>query len=135
MDEEKIETIKNKYGTPSHYHGDVLRKLFILAAIVMISTLPFLSHLIPVSYLYSIVGIIVLVSTAGFIKPRNKFAIIVDFIISIIGVFVFEYYAMDAYIKYSASSFYFVTNQTLGLIFLFALYYASKTVRAAFAKN
>lgn len=133
--ENKIESIQNKYGKSAHYHGDVVRKLFILGAIIMVVTLPFLSHRLPTSPFVSILIIILLGSTAGFISPKGTWVIPMNFIISAVAVLAFEYYAIDAYTKYSATDSLFLTDQALAIIFLFALYYSAKTFRAKFSDN
>lgn len=135
MYDEKIERIRNKYGVSLHYHGDVVRKLFVVSTIIMIGTLPFVNHLLPVSSLVSIIGVVVVGSLAGFISPRRGSVILMDFIISVGGVMIFEFYAIDSYNKDLANGLLFVINQTLAVIFLFALYYSAKTVRAYFLKG
>jgi len=134
MDEEKIETIRNKYGLPFHYYGDVVRRLFILSAVLMIATLPFLSNRLPVSVPVSILVIVVLSIAAGFIAPRNRFAIYVNFAVSVTAVIIFEYYAVLFYKAYSAKDSLFIADQSLAVIFLFASYYASKTIRSLINK-
>lgn len=89
MDEEdKIESVRNKYSKIPHYHGDIIRKLFITGAIIMVGTLPFLNHRLPTSPFISILAIIIITSTAGFVSPKGKPVIILDFVISIGSVFI-----------------------------------------------
>ncbi len=134
MDQEKIELIRNKFGLPFHYYGDTVRRLFILSAIIMIVTLPFLANRLPVPPFTSILLIVALALMAGFLAPRNKWAITFDLLVSVGGVLVFEYYAVDAYNAYSVSDILFLVDQTLAILFLFASYYASKTMRSLFNK-
>ena len=135
MEEDKVETIRNKYGLPLHYYGDVVRKLFIAASIIMIVTLPFLTNRLPVPAFVSIIIIVLLSLAAGFLAPRNKLFISLNLLISIGAVLVFEYYAVDAYRTYSLTDMLFAVNQVLAMIFLFASYYASKTTRSLFNKT
>lgn len=64
-------------------------------------------------------------------NPARKWAAAINEITSVIAVVVFEYYAVAYYIKFSAQSWPFVINQILALNFLVALYYSTKTLRAA----
>ena len=134
MDNEKIELIRNKYGLPFHYYGDIVRKLFILSAIIMIVTLPFLTDRLPVPPFISIIIIVALPLITGFLAPRNKWVISLDLLVSSVAVIVFEYYAVQAYKTSPVSDTLFLVNQTLAIIFLFASYYASKTMRSLFSK-
>ena len=135
MDEDKIERIRNKYGISLHYYGDVVRRLFIASALIMIGTLPFVNHLLPVSSVVSIIVVIMIGSLAGFLSPKKGWVIILDFVISMGGVLVFEVYAIDSYAKQQAGGLLFFINQTLAIVFLFALYYSAKTVRAYFSQG
>lgn len=128
-EENKIEAIQEKYGK-AHYHGDMVRKLFVAAGAVMIITLPFLSHRLPLPPFFSALFIVILGSAAGFVSPKSKWIIPANFVISAFGVLVFEYFAVSAYQKYSLADSLFLTDQILALIFLFALYYSAKTFRS-----
>ena len=132
MDEEKITTIRNKYGVPLHYYGDTVRRLYVFSALIMIATLPFFTDRIPVPFFLSIIIIVLITLGAGFLAPRNKLAISFNLLISIGAVLVFEYYAVDAYKSHSYTDLFFLANQTLAIIFLFASYYATKTLRSLF---
>jgi hypothetical protein len=126
-----MEKIRNKYGLPLHYYGDNVRQLLLVASVIMIATLPFLSSRLPVSTVWSIVVIVLLCLSAGFLAPRKKLAIILNLLISIGGFAVFEYTAVDTYSRFeSVTDMLFMINQVLALVFLFALYYSAKTFRS-----
>src|SRR5690348_15461606 len=107
MDREKNEM--------AHYYGDIVRKLFIASAVTMIVTLPFLNSRLPVSTLTSVLIIVILSLAAGFIAPKSKLAISLDTAVSLLGLIVFEYYAVKAYRLYSFSDTFFLVNQLLAL--------------------
>lgn len=130
MDDEKIESIRSKYGLPRHYYGDTVRRLFVLSAIIMVLTLPLLQNRLPVPPLVSILSIVFVGLFAGFLAPRNKWSIRLDVVVSLFGLLVFEYYAVEAYKMYSFSDIFFIINQILAVIFLFALYNSAKTIRS-----
>lgn len=112
-----------------HYYGNLVRRLFLTGAIIMLLSLPFLNSLLPVPLFYSLLAIIILSLVAGFTSPRKTWAIIVDEIIATVAVLVFEYYAVGYYLQYTALSGLFIVNQLLALNFLVALYYNTKTLR------
>jgi hypothetical protein len=131
---DKIGFIRNKYGLFAHYHGDIARRLFVVASLIMLVTLPILNGRLHVSILVSILFIVVLVSFAGFVMPGNKWVIYADFTISAVSTVVFSYDAVVAYNEYSIKDLLFITDQVLAIIFLFALYYSAKTLRGEISK-
>lgn len=116
---------------PYHYYGDIMRKLFVGAAVVMLLTLPFFSadYLIPAPLLISLAAIFMIVLLAGFISPGHKLVIAAHTIAAGFGMIVFEYYAVYAYVHLEGR--FFAANQLLALIFFIAFYYSVKTFRGA----
>lgn len=119
----------NEEKPPLHYHGDAVRRLFLIGALIMAITLPFLSDLVLGDIHFSLFVIIVLGLVAGFIGPKQKWAITVNLLISLLAVAAFEYYAVITYQTFSVNSFFFWVNQILAINFLIALYYNAKTFR------
>ena len=112
-----------------HYYGNLVRRLFLVGALVMLISLPFLNSLLPVPLFYSLLAIIVLSLVAGFTSPVKKWAIIINELLAILAVLAFEYYAVGYYVQYAGWSWLFAVNQLLALNFLVALYYNTKTLR------
>ncbi len=112
---------------PPHYYGDSVRKFFLIAAIVMFVTLPFLNERISYPLFFSIVGILVLTFFAGITSPRQGFIITADIGVSILGFAVFAYEAVTKFQK--IFDLLFVTNIALACIFIFTLYFSLKTLR------
>lgn len=113
-----------------HYYGDIVRKLFFAAAVLMLAGLPFFSDRLPVSTVESLVIIVAIGFFAGLTNPVEPFPAIINTLASAIGVVVFEYFAVLTYQLNSASDLLFLADQALAIIFLFALYYGTKTLRA-----
>jgi len=111
-----------------HYYGDVVRILFFIAGILMILSLPLINGLIPVSVHISIFSILILIFVAGLTNPAQKWVSIVDTLVSSIGFVVFEYFAVVTFSR-GEDFLFFLINQTLAVLFLFAFYFATKTVR------
>lgn len=124
------ESFRNEKLLTRHYYGDVVRFLFLLAAVIMLITLPFLNPNLPVPLILSILIILTIGLVAGITNPLQKSTAVITTGISSIALVVFEYYAVTTYLTYSFTSLLFIVNQILALIFLFALYYSTKTLRA-----
>lgn len=116
-----------------HYYGDIVRRLFIVAALVMLASLPFLQSFVPLPTFFAILAILIIVLAAGFLAPTQKWMMLTDMIISGAAVLVFEDYAVQAYLRNGTA--FFVANQALAIIFFIAFYFAVKTVRGAFFKD
>lgn len=124
------ESFRNEKLLTRHYYGDVVRFLFLLAAVIMLITLPFLNPSLPVPLVFSILVILLIGIVAGVTNPLQKGTAIITTGISSIALVVFEYYAVSTYLVSSFTNLLFIINQILALIFLFALYYSTKTLRA-----
>lgn len=111
-----------------HYYGDMVRRLFILASIVMLIMLPVLKDTISVPLLVSVLIVIVIAFFAGLTNPLQKSAAFFNMLISAGGLVFFEYQAVLSYVP-EKITYLFGTNQILALIFFFALYYSVKTLR------
>jgi hypothetical protein len=114
-----------------HYYGDEVRRLFLLGAVVMALTLPFFQDLIHQPLEVSLGAILIVGIAAGLTNPRQGWVAMMDIVISIVATLVFEYNAVQNYSLYGSGSGLFWADQVLALIFLVALYYASKTLRGS----
>ncbi|OGF51742.1 hypothetical protein A3H04_02135 [Candidatus Giovannonibacteria bacterium RIFCSPLOWO2_12_FULL_43_11c] len=123
--------------TRSHYYGDIVRKLFVSGDAIMILTYPFFMDRIFFSTSISIFVIVSVGVIAGFLNPRQKWANILTFIISVVALSVFEYHAVTALSGENKNSFdlFFWINQILAIIFFFALYYSAKTIRGFYTNK
>ena len=74
-----------------HYYGDVVRRLFLVAAIIMLVTLPFFNDRLPISSNLSLLIIVVLAIFAGATNPVKIMPAVIDVMVSIIGAAAFEY--------------------------------------------
>ena len=118
--------------TPEHYYGDLVRRLFMFAAVVMVVGLPFVLNDVPFPLFISLFAILVIGIFAGLTNPKHFWVAILNLLISSVAILTFEWIAVDAYLK--QLSFFFVINQLLAIIFLFALYYSTKTLRGKMTK-
>lgn len=119
---------------PSHYYGDIVRKLFLAGGIIMLVTLPFVQEKIPISVQGAIVIILAIDVFAGITNPLWKWIAASDSVISLAAFCFFSYYAVTFYVLYGMSDIFFWTNSLLSVIFFFALYFATKTLRGKLTK-
>lgn len=118
-----------------HYYGDKLRVLFVVSGLIMVVSYPFFSSLINAPLSLSILGGIVLAVFAGLTNPKLKSIMVLDMIVSIVACLSFQYYAIFAYHNLSAveniNTIFFWVNQLLAIVFFFAIYLSTKTLRGA----
>jgi len=117
---------------PEHYYGDLVRKLFFVGGIVMVLGLPFMKDTFSLPIYIPLVAVLVLAFLAGLTNPRQVLVIWLNLVVATIAFFVFEIYAVQFYKAQDA--FWFVANQAEALIFVTALYYTTKTLRAMYIK-
>ena len=118
-----------------HYYGDEVRRLFVLAGLIMLISYPFFRTLISVPLSFSIAGCLILAIFGGLTNPKLKWVIIFNTIIPIVAFPFFQYYAVHTYINLPPSvplnlAFFWV-NQILSIIFFLAAYLSTKTLRGA----
>ena len=112
---------------PQHYYGSIVRKLFVLAAVLTFLIYPFFSPFLPQHPALMIFAVALLAVMAGLTSQRDRMVIIIDIIISFLAIIFFENHAI-AYVKLLPRGI-FVADQIMTFIFFFALYFSVKTLR------
>lgn len=118
-----------------HYYGNVVRAMFFGAGLIMLLGLPYFvnMNLIPVPIFFSVATILLLGLFAGIINPIQPVTIIIDFIVSLAGLLVFENYALASF---NANPWaFFLVNQALAILFFVSLYYSTKSLRGYFVPH
>ena len=110
-----------------HYYGDIVRKLFLLGGLIMLLALPFFNQFLPVPAFVSMLAVLVIGVIAGFTNPLQRWVMLIDIIVSLIGLAAFEYHAISQYNDIPILL--FGIDQLLAIIFFFALYFSTKTLR------
>jgi prepilin signal peptidase PulO-like enzyme (type II secretory pathway) len=113
-----------------HYYGDIVRYLFLTAGIIMLLTLPIFQSFIGLPVIFSILAIAGLGIAAGLTNPQQFISAAVNFAFSVIGFVAFAYSSVDTYQNPNSTDKLLITNLLLATIFLFALYFSMKTLRA-----
>ena len=122
-----------------HYYGDSVRTLFIIGGLIMIVSYPFFSSFIKAPIAFSIIGVVALAIFGGLMNPRQKWIIAINMIISVAAFAIFEYAAVYTYLNLPPAQgvhvAFFWVNQALSLLFFFAAYLSTKTLRGAFVSQ
>ena len=113
---------------PSHYHGDTVRGLFLVAA-VLIFTTRFIGTELPFTFGAQMLLILTLVITAGITNPVQKAIHYVNMLVSIAGTLTFGGLAFSRIETTEALFSGEGVVVLIALIFLSALYFSTRTVR------
>lgn len=112
-----------------HYHGDQVRILFVVAAILLIVAQSTGAEL-PLSTTGAVVSAILLVIVAGVTNPAQYGIHWLSALVSIAGTLLFGVTAVDRYrsgVSIFDSSFLYI--EALALLSLIALYFTTRTIR------
>lgn len=113
-----------------HYHGDSVRALFFVAALVLIVAQSTGADL-PLSTFGAVLGSVVLVIAAGITNPSQRGIHWVNAVLSVLGTLLFGTAAVSHY-RAGVSLFdpSFTYLEALALLSLVALYFTTRTIRA-----
>lgn len=122
------ESIPRRHDIP-HYHGDAVRVLFVISAVLIIVAKSTGADL-PLSTFGTVVAAVVLVVAAGITNPAQFWIHWLNAFLAIYGTLLFGTTAVENYragIRIFDSSFIYV--EALALLALLALYFTTRTVR------
>ncbi len=124
------ESLQSEFRAASwDYHGRTVRNLFVSIAMIMLITLPYLHKDLPTSFIFSIIGTIVVGICAGITSSRFKWSLFVDVAVSGIALIIFESYAIATFDSSDRSLPILILSQFLALLFFMAFYYSVVTLR------
>lgn len=118
-----------QHRTIPHYHGDNVRVLFVVSAIVLTIAQSTGAEL-PLSTTGAVISAVVLVVTAGITNPTQGWIHWLNALIAITGTLLFGTTAVEHYragISIFNSSFTYI--EALALLSLIALYFTTRTIR------
>lgn len=129
LDSVEYESKSSSTSIP-HYHGDTVRTFFLVGGIIILATLPFFNNLLQIGIGFLLIFVILLALGGAIVNPFQRWIVTVNLIISAVAVILFEYAAIIGFGKdlFLLS----IVRQALAIIFLFALYYSGRTLRAMF---
>lgn len=113
-----------------HYYGNLIRKNLFFAGFVIMAAALIDSELRSFYLFVGLFGVVGITLLAGLTSPQKRGIMFIDVLVSSTMFLIFEYFAIDAYVRYENfldSIFFF--RQLLAVIFLVSLYYSTKTMR------
>lgn len=113
---------------PTHYHGDTVRGLFLMAAVLIFAT-RFIGTALPFTFGAQMLLILTLVITAGITNPAQKAIHYVNMLVSIAGTLTFGGLAFSRIETTEALFSGEGLIVVIAFIFLAALYFSTRTVR------
>ncbi|OGG47463.1 hypothetical protein A2671_00715 [Candidatus Kaiserbacteria bacterium RIFCSPHIGHO2_01_FULL_49_13] len=112
----------------AHYYGDPVRRFLLLAAAILVVALPVYPNLLPFGVSYQVIVAVVLVVFAALTNPLRRWTLAWDAGLALAGLLMSEITAVN---EYAASTWpLFLVRELLAFVFLFALYFSIKTLRA-----
>ena len=122
------ESVPRRHEIP-HYHGDAVRVLFVISAVLLIVAKSTGADL-PLSPFGTVVAAVVLVVAAGITNPAQFWIHWLNAFLAVYGTLIFGTTAVENYragTRIFDSSFIYV--EALALLALLALYFTTRTVR------
>lgn len=113
-------------NTNNEAQRGVIRGIFLVVGLMMLVGLPFFADYLPIFLFTAVMGILVVGTLAGLTTRRNTWVMAADTVVSLIGSFVFEFMAIEAYAS-NISTAYFIFNQLIAICFFFATYFSVRT--------
>jgi len=111
-----------------HYHGDIVRQLFITMAAFMLIAAPFYAETLRNELPFEIVGALVLAALAALMNPHQKSIFLAGAIAAGAGFVIYQTWALYTYSESSWMQ--FVLREIAALLALVAFYFSMKTIRA-----
>lgn len=127
------EQATNAKRSVPHYYGDPLRRLFVAIAVLSVVVIPLWGDLLPFGTFFELGGALFLVILAGLTNPHSPTVAIIDALVAGIGALLLETAAINFF--HTQSIILFLVRETGAILFLFALYFAVKTMRAMLLKQ
>lgn len=114
-----------------HYHGDEVRAIFFIAALILIVAQSVGANL-PLSTFGAVASAVVLVVAAGITNPDQPWIHWLNALIAIVGTLLFGMTAVEHYragVSILDSSFTYI--EALAILSLIALYFTTRTIRGS----
>lgn len=116
-----------------HYYGDKVRQIFLTGGLIMLITTPFFNQYLPLPAFLPLVAVLVIALIAGLTNPMQRWVMIVNVVASLIALISFEYHAISQF--KAIPWLLFGIDQLLAILFFFALYLSTKTLRGVMVSD
>ena len=110
------------------YNKNIVSKLFLGAAIIILLTYPGFKIFLPQYQIFMVGAVAILSIMAGLTNKKSKFIIFIDILVSLFGITFYEDHAI-MFARNSNLVGIFLTDQVLVVIFVIALYFSVKSLR------
>jgi len=118
---------------PRHYHGDLVRWLFLTNSIVLLIAFPIFKTVTIIPVVFGTILAIGLMLLAALTTSKYKWVHIVNMLVALVCVAIFEILAFAT--NFSTDPFVFLIRQGIALSFLLSLYFSARTVLGIFSKK
>ena len=122
-----------RWAPINHYYGDTVRQLLLGAAAIMLVAAPFYTDNLTTEMPFIVLGALALVAVSALTNPWKSGVMSADAVASGVGLVIFELWAIGGYGDDQLHK--FVLREALAIIFLFAFYYSTKTLRSMIMKE
>lgn len=112
----------------SHYYGDFVRIIFIITGVIMLFGMSIMSLELGIPIGVSVVAILILGIAAGFTNPALRSSLVLNVVVSLIGLASFIYFSYLSF-QYNLSSQIELINKILAVGYLIASYLSIKSLR------
>lgn len=126
------EILHTKKSNIPHYHGDIVRRLFLAAGVITLISVALNNDFLLFSPAVTFVIALLFIFAAALTAPKQHWDEVFNVFVSLFGLAIFEFVAI---VDYPHATFtWFLVRQGLAIIFAFALYFSAKTLRGAIIK-
>ena len=126
------EVLHTKKSDVPHYHGQVIRRLFLAAGIITLIAVAFNNDFLLFSPAVTFVIALLFIFAAALTAPKQHWDEVFNVGVALFGLAIFSFVAI---VDYSSTDFFwFLVRQGLVIIFAFALYFSLKTLRGDIIK-
>jgi len=113
-----------------HYHGDIVRQLFVTGAIAMLLSAPFYTENLRAELPFIIFGALAAIAAAALTSPHKRTFVTVDVVAAALIAIIYESWALFDYESSTWPE--FALRQLIAIVFMVAFYFSMKTLRAMF---
>ena len=111
----------------THYYGDYVRELLICGAVLMLIAAPFYVDDLNTELPFLVIGTLIIVGVAALTNPRKRGIMSLDAVTAGVAFVLFQIWALRGYQDEPVVN--FVLREAIAIVFLFAFYFSTKTLR------
>lgn len=113
-----------------HYHGEIVRRLFMAGGAALLILTPIVRDVLPLRASILLLLTFLLAILAGITNPKHVWIMFSDIVVASVALFIFQYAAISG-ITGGDPTHAILIRQAFAINFFFALYFAAKSLRGA----